>query len=75
MPTYVYKCSVCGHEFEKITSIAEKDQGECIKCGKPVKRMLTTFNIGAGRKSPGVGGSGCFGAADGGDCPHKTGGG
>lgn len=75
MPTYVYKCRVCGHEFEKLTSIAEKDQVECIKCGQSVKRMLTSFNIGAGKTPPAAGGSGCFDTAKGSDCPHKSGGG
>ncbi len=75
MPTYVYKCTKCSREFEKLTSIAGKDDVSCVHCGSPVKRMLSSFNIGGGKKPPITGGSGCFGGDGGPACPHQGSGG
>lgn len=41
MPTYDYKCQVCGHEFEKFQSITAKPVRKCPVCGKlKVKRLI-----------------------------------
>lgn len=72
MPTYVYKCKKCGRDFEKVTSIAAKDKVDCEKCGGPVTRMLTSFNVVGGKKP--AAGPGCMGGP-GGACPHQGGGG
>jgi putative FmdB family regulatory protein len=43
MPTYDYKCSACGHAFEKFHSITAAPIRKCPKCGKnKVKRLVGT---------------------------------
>jgi putative FmdB family regulatory protein len=50
MPTYEYVCSKCGHEFEKVNSIADQPLAVCPKelCAKKrwgrgkVKRKIST---------------------------------
>ena len=43
MPTYEYKCSNCGHEFEKFQSMSAAPIRKCPKCGKAkVKRLIGT---------------------------------
>lgn len=34
MPTYVYQCTACGHEYERFESIAAKPNKTCPKCQK-----------------------------------------
>ncbi len=74
MPTYSYKCHGCGHGFEKMVSIAKKDEVDCPECGsKEIKRNFTSFNIGKGAPSGGGAMPDC-GMGQGG-CPGATGGG
>src|SRR5438093_13733938 len=43
MPTYEYKCSACGYEFERFHSITAEPIKRCPECGKAkVKRLLGT---------------------------------
>lgn len=43
MPTYDYKCKVCGHTFEKFQSIKAPATRKCPECGKlKVKRLIGT---------------------------------
>ena len=43
MPTYEYKCSACGHAFEKFQSITAAPITKCPECGKAkVKRLIGT---------------------------------
>ena len=43
MPTYDYKCSACGHAFEKFQSISAATLRKCPKCGKnALKRLIGT---------------------------------
>jgi putative FmdB family regulatory protein len=43
MPTYEYKCSACGFEFEKFESIKSKPSKKCPRCGKNrAKRLIGT---------------------------------
>ena len=42
MPTYVYECRKCGHQFEKFQSITAEPAKTCPKCKGKVARMLTT---------------------------------
>ena len=43
MPTYEYKCSNCGHAFEKFQSITAAPIKKCPECGKnAVKRLIGT---------------------------------
>ena len=46
MPTYEYKCSACGHAFEKFQSITAAPLKKCPKCGKNQARRL--IGTGAG---------------------------
>ncbi len=42
MPTYEYRCSDCGHEFEELQSITAKPLIKCPACGKPsLKRLVS----------------------------------
>jgi len=43
MPTYDYRCTACGHRFERFESINDGGSKACLKCGKKkAKRMLGT---------------------------------
>jgi putative FmdB family regulatory protein len=43
MPTYDYKCTACGHRFERFESINDDGAKACPKCNKKkAKRMLGT---------------------------------
>ncbi|HEY8746662.1 MAG TPA: FmdB family zinc ribbon protein [Tepidisphaeraceae bacterium] len=43
MPTYEYKCSACGHKFEKFHSMTASPIRKCPKCAKnKVKRLIGT---------------------------------
>jgi putative FmdB family regulatory protein len=43
MPTYEYKCSACGHAFERFHSMSAAPVKKCPECGKSkVKRLLGT---------------------------------
>lgn len=42
MPTYVYKCRKCGHQFDAFQSIMAPPLKRCPKCRGAVARMLTT---------------------------------
>jgi len=43
MPTYEYKCSACGFEFEKFESIKSTPSKKCPHCGKNrAKRLIGT---------------------------------
>jgi putative FmdB family regulatory protein len=43
MPTYDYKCTACGHRFERFESINDGGPKACPKCNKKkAKRMLGT---------------------------------
>lgn len=43
MPTYEYKCSACGHAFERFHSMSATPITKCPECGKKkVKKLLGT---------------------------------
>ena len=42
MPTYEYECKACGHRFEAFQSITAKHLEKCPKCGKGVKRLISS---------------------------------
>jgi len=44
MPTYEYRCNVCGHELEQYQSITAEPLRKCPACGRQTLRRL----IGAG---------------------------
>ena len=40
MPTYDYRCSVCGHEFEEFQLITDDPLTECPKCDGKIERLI-----------------------------------
>ena len=51
MPTYAYKCSSCGYEFEEFQSITADALTVCPKCQGQIKRQI--FPAGIVFKGPG----------------------
>lgn len=41
MPLYAYRCTECGHKFEKIQKFGAKQEKVCPKCGGVLERPLT----------------------------------
>jgi putative FmdB family regulatory protein len=39
MPTYVYRCSKCGHVFEEFHGIKDTKPRKCPKCGKRAAKV------------------------------------
>lgn len=42
MPTYEYECQYCSHAFEAFQKITDKHLEKCPKCGKKVKRLISS---------------------------------
>ncbi|MFQ3548483.1 MAG: FmdB family zinc ribbon protein [Armatimonadota bacterium] len=40
MPTYVYKCKDCEHQFEKVQKMSDDPICECPECNGTVSRLL-----------------------------------
>ncbi len=45
MPTYGYRCTKNGHEFEIVQSIVDPPVAKCIECNAPVKRVFYPVGI------------------------------
>ena len=41
MPLYAYRCTKCGHRFEKIQNFSAEPETVCPKCGGLLERPLT----------------------------------
>lgn len=41
MPLYAYRCTQCGHRFEKIQSFNSEPETKCPQCGGVLERPLT----------------------------------
>ena len=41
MPLYPYRCTQCGHKFEKIQNFTAEPEKECPECGGVLERPLT----------------------------------
>ncbi len=41
MPTYVYRCNDCGHEFEEYQSMIDKPLDTCPVCKGKVERIIS----------------------------------
>jgi len=41
VPIYEYKCSRCGETFEVIQKIEDPPVKKCLKCGGPVKKIIS----------------------------------
>lgn len=44
MPLYEFRCS-CGHRFEAIKPIEDRDTAICPECGWPASKKLSTFSF------------------------------
>src|SRR5215467_11941584 len=42
MPLYEYQCDSCGHRFERIQRFSDAPIETCPKCGKPVRKLLSS---------------------------------
>ena len=45
MPTYAYRCSACGHEFEAVQKFSDDPLKTCPECGAPIKRVIFPAGI------------------------------
>jgi len=45
MPTYVYRCKSCEHQFETIQRMNDEPVQECPECGGTVTRLLFPVGI------------------------------
>ncbi|BAT71966.1 conserved hypothetical protein [Thermosulfidibacter takaii ABI70S6] len=45
MPIYEYKCTACGHRFEKLQSITEEPVKTCPQCGGAVKKLISNTSF------------------------------
>ncbi|MGC8863255.1 MAG: FmdB family zinc ribbon protein [Armatimonadota bacterium] len=45
MPTYVYRCKTCEHQFETVQRITEEPVKQCPECGSEVSRLLFPVGI------------------------------
>jgi putative FmdB family regulatory protein len=41
MPTYEYRCTACGHDFEKFQRMSEEPVAECPQCAGRAERRLS----------------------------------
>jgi len=41
LPLYAYRCTQCGHKFEKIQNFSAEPETECPKCHGQLERPLT----------------------------------
>lgn len=41
MPTYVYRCTKCGHEFDKLQKISDPRRARCPVCRSAAERVIT----------------------------------
>jgi putative FmdB family regulatory protein len=53
MPTYDYRCSACGHQFELVERLSQHQAvHKCPKCGSDkVEHVMTQFYAKTSRKS------------------------
>ncbi len=40
MPTYDYKCEICGYKFEEFQKMSDSPVEVCPECGGKVKRVI-----------------------------------
>jgi putative FmdB family regulatory protein len=41
VPLYEYRCTKCGHTFEKIQKFSDPHVSECPKCGAEVEQLIS----------------------------------
>ena len=45
MPTYEYRCSKCGYDFETVQRFDDPPLTECPKCGAPVHKVFSSVGV------------------------------
>jgi putative FmdB family regulatory protein len=45
MPTYVYGCDACGHQFERFQKFSDEPVRVCPECGNTVRRIFQPAGI------------------------------
>lgn len=45
MPLYRYRCSKCGHEFERLRKVEDREVVECPKCMRMVEIAVVPFSF------------------------------
>lgn len=45
MPTYVYRCKNCEHQFEVVQRISDEPLRDCPECGGTIGRLLFPVGI------------------------------
>jgi putative FmdB family regulatory protein len=45
MPTYVYRCDDCGHQFELFQKMSDDPVETCPECGKKVRRVIHPVGV------------------------------
>jgi putative FmdB family regulatory protein len=45
MPTYVYGCDACGHQFEQFQKFSDEPIRSCPRCDKNVRRIFQPAGI------------------------------
>lgn len=53
MPTYEYRCSACGHEFEKFQKMSDEPIRECPECGQKSAERVISSGAGLIFRGPG----------------------
>lgn len=41
MPTYEYRCTKCGHEFDLFQRMSDDPVADCPECGAPAERLIS----------------------------------
>ena len=68
MPTYGYRCTQCGHQFEVFQRMSDEPIQTCPNCGGKVTKMLYPTGVvfkGSGYYSTDYKGSGSSGSSNG----------
>jgi len=62
MPLYAFRCTTCCHQFDRLLSLRDDEDGvRCPECGAPVQRLMSAFAVtsprggGVSRSVPGGG--------------------
>ena len=45
MPTYAYRCTACGHEFDKVQKFSDDAISICPECGGEVRRVFQPVGV------------------------------
>lgn len=45
MPTYAYRCTACGHEFDAVQRFSDEPIEDCPVCGAHVRRVIQPVGV------------------------------